>query len=170
MLAIHLYVSFEKISIQVFHSFFQGGCLFFDIELYELFLSFGYHIICRYFFPFHCLSSHFSVVSFAVKWPLSLIVIVQSLHSVQFFSDPMDSTLLAPLSIRFPRQQEYWSGVPFPSPGDLPDPGIELASPEWKADFLIFFQADSLPLSYQESPLKLNRCPICLSLLLFLFP
>ena len=28
----------------------------------------------------------------------------------------------------FPRQ-EYWSGVPFPTPGDLPDPGIELASP-----------------------------------------
>ena len=30
----------------------------------------------------------------------------------------------APLSMRFPRQ-EYWSGLPFPSPGDLPDPGIE---------------------------------------------
>ena len=30
----------------------------------------------------------------------------------------------APLSMRFP-QQEYWSGLPFPSPGDLPDPGIE---------------------------------------------
>ena len=33
----------------------------------------------------------------------------------------------APLSMRFPRQ-EYWSGLPFPSPGDLPDPGIEPAS------------------------------------------
>ena len=33
-----------------------------------------------------------------------------------------------PLSMEFPRQ-EYWSGVPFPTPGDLPDPGIELASP-----------------------------------------
>ena len=29
-----------------------------------------------------------------------------------------------PLSLEFPRQ-EYWSGLPFPSPGDLPDPGIE---------------------------------------------
>ena len=76
------------------------------------------------------LSSHFSVVSFAVKWPLSLIVVI-----------------LAPLFIGFPRQQEYWSGVPFPSPGDLPDPGIELASPAWKAYFFIFFQVDSLPLS-----------------------
>ena len=34
----------------------------------------------------------------------------------------------APLSMGFPRQK-YWSGVPFPSPGDLPDPGIKLASP-----------------------------------------
>ena len=34
----------------------------------------------------------------------------------------------APLSISFPRQ-EYWSGLPFPSPGDLSDPGIEPMSP-----------------------------------------
>ena len=33
----------------------------------------------------------------------------------------------APLSMGFPRQ-EYWSGLPFPSPGDLPDPGIESMS------------------------------------------
>ena len=39
---------------------------------------------------------------------------------------------MAPLSMGFSRQ-EYWSGLPFPSPGDLPDPGIEpmsLVSPE----------------------------------------
>ena len=42
----------------------------------------------------------------------------------------------APLSMRFSRQ-EYWSGLPFPSPGDLPDPGIEPGS--------LAFQADSLP-------------------------
>ena len=36
--------------------------------------------------------------------------------------------LQAPLSMGFPRQ-EYWSGLPFPSPGDLPDPGIQPASP-----------------------------------------
>ena len=34
----------------------------------------------------------------------------------------------APLSVRFPRQ-EYWSGLPFPSPGNLPNPGIELKPP-----------------------------------------
>ena len=38
-----------------------------------------------------------------------------------------------PLSMEFSRQ-EYWSGLPFPSPGDLPDPGIEPGSPTLQAD------------------------------------
>ena len=42
--------------------------------------------------------------------------------------DPIDCSLLAPLSMGFSRQ-EYWSGLPFPSPEDLPDPGIEPGSP-----------------------------------------
>ena len=41
----------------------------------------------------------------------------------------------APLSMGFSRQ-EYWSGLPFPSPGDLPDPGIEPRSPALQADDL----------------------------------
>ena len=41
----------------------------------------------------------------------------------------------APLSMEFSRQ-EYWSGLPFSSPGDLPDPGIELMSPALQADSL----------------------------------
>ena len=45
----------------------------------------------------------------------------------------------APLSMGFPRQ-EYWSGLPFPPPEDLPDPGIKPASSA--------LQGDSLPLSY----------------------
>ena len=39
------------------------------------------------------------------------------------------------LSMQFPRQ-EYWSGLPFPSPGDLPDSGIEPGSPTFQADAL----------------------------------
>ena len=50
----------------------------------------------------------------------------------------------APLSMGFPRQ-EYWSGLPFPSPGDLPKPGIELGSPE--------LQADSLPTEPPGKPI-----------------
>ena len=42
----------------------------------------------------------------------------------------------APLSIGFSRQ-EHWSGLPFPSPGDLPDPGIEPRFPAWQADSLL---------------------------------
>ena len=40
----------------------------------------------------------------------------------------MSNSCQAPLSMGFPRQ-EYWSGLPFPSPGDLPNPGMEPASP-----------------------------------------
>ena len=42
----------------------------------------------------------------------------------------------APLSMGFPRQ-EYWSGLPFPSPGDLPNPGIKPASPALQVDSLL---------------------------------
>ena len=51
---------------------------------------------------------------------------------------PWTVALWAFLSMGFPRQ-EYWNGLPFPSPGDLPDPGIEPRSPA--------LEADSLPLS-----------------------
>ena len=52
----------------------------------------------------------------------------------------------APPSVVFSRQK-YWSGLPFPSPGDLPGPGIEPRSPMLQADsfFFFFLQADSLP-------------------------
>ena len=48
----------------------------------------------------------------------------------------LHAALQAPLSIKFSRQ-EYWSGLPFPSPGDLPVPGIEPVSPALQADSLI---------------------------------
>ena len=45
------------------------------------------------------------------------------------FATPWTVAHQAPLSMGFPRQ-EYWSGLPFPIPGDLPDPEVEPASPE----------------------------------------
>ena len=48
---------------------------------------------------------------------------------------PWTVTHQAPLSVRFSRQ-EYWSGLPFASPGDLPNPGIEARSPALQADSL----------------------------------
>ena len=53
-----------------------------------------------------------------------------------------------PLFMEFFRQ-EYWSGLPFLSPGDLPDPGIKPPSPA--------LQADSLPLSHLGSPLLITK-------------
>ena len=56
---------------------------------------------------------------------------------------PWALALQAPLSVGFSRQ-EYWSGLPFPSPGDLPNPGIEPGS--------LALQADSLPNELQGKP------------------
>ena len=48
-------------------------------------------------------------------------------QSCPILCDPVDCSPAAPLSVEFSRQ-EYWRGLPFPTPGDLPDPGIEPAS------------------------------------------
>ena len=53
---------------------------------------------------------------------------VKSLSRVQLFATPWTVAYQVPLSMGFSRQ-EYWSGLPFPSPGDLPNPGIEPGSP-----------------------------------------
>ena len=83
----------------------------------------------------------------ASRWKLLLFS-----HSVMSDSFVIPQTVAhqVPLSMGFPRQ-EYWSGLPFPPSGVLPDPGIKLASPA--------LQADSLLLSHLGSPgMKLNAC------------
>ena len=62
---------------------------------------------------------------------------------------PWTAALQAPLSMGFSRQ-EYWSGLPFSSPGDLPDPGIKPGSPAP--------QADSLLLESPGKPLVTGKC------------
>ena len=47
---------------------------------------------------------------------------------VRFFTTPWTIAFQAALSMEFSRQ-EYWSGLPLPTPGDLPEPGIEILSP-----------------------------------------
>jgi len=68
---------------------------------------------------------------------------VKSLSRVQLFATPWTVAYQASPSMGFSRQ-EYWSGLPFPSPGDLPGPGIEPRSPT--------LQADSLPSQPQGKP------------------
>ena len=59
----------------------------------------------------------------------------KSLSHVQLFVTPWTVAYQAPQSMKFSRQ-EYWSGLPFPSPGDLPKPGIEPRFPALQADAL----------------------------------
>ena len=60
---------------------------------------------------------------------------VKSVSRVQLFATPWTVAHQAPLSMEFSRQ-EYWSGLPFPSPRDLPDPGIKPGSSTLQADVL----------------------------------
>ena len=79
----------------------------------------------------------------------------QSVSRVQLFVTPLSVALQDPLSMGFSRQ-EYWSGLPFPSPGDLPDPGIECKSPA--------FQEDSLPPEPPKKPEIYSSPPLFLVL------
>ena len=60
---------------------------------------------------------------------------MKSLSRVRLFAIPWTVAYQASPSRGFSRQ-EYWSGLPFPSPGDLPNPGIEPKSPALEADAL----------------------------------
>ena len=84
----------------------------------------------------NCHCKHFEMVKF---------IVFQLLSHVQLFATPWTVAHQAPLSTRFSRQ-EYWGGLPFPSPGDLPDPRIRPKSPA--------LHVGSLSLSHQGSPLK----------------
>ena len=81
-----------------------------------------------------------------------LKVKVESLSRVRLFVTPWTAASQAPPSMGFARQ-EYWSGLPFPSPGDLPNSGIEPGSSA--------LQADALP---SEPPGKLMQEAWVLSL------
>ena len=101
--------------------------------------------------------SDWTRVSFPAFWPVNSLLLshlgspqtnvwseVQSLSRVRLFVTPWTVVYKAPLSMEFSRQ-EYWSVLPFPSPGGLPDPGIKPGSPA--------LQADTLP---SEPPGKTN--------------
>ena len=69
---------------------------------------------------------------------------------VRLFAIPWIVAYQSPQSMEFSRQ-EYWSGLPFPSPGDLPNPGIE----PWS----LAMQADALPSEPPGKPRSEERCP-----------
>ena len=74
-----------------------------------------------------------------IRWPereRQIRLLLLFIHPVvsDSFETPWATAHRAPLFMGFPRQEE-WNGLPFPSPGDLPDPGIQPASPELAAEF-----------------------------------
>ena len=64
-----------------------------------------------------------------------MCLVLSHFSHVRLSATPWTMARQAPLSMGFSRQ-EYWSGLPFPSPGDIPDPGIEPGSPALEADAL----------------------------------
>ena len=83
-----------------------------------------------------CLCCFNGNLKIPLPWPWKFVKVkVTSLSPVRLFASPWTVAHQAPPSIGFSRQ-EYWSGLLFPSPGDLPDPGIEPGSPVLQADAL----------------------------------
>ena len=76
--------------------------------------------------PIKCLQNRKIILDYL--WCVSRSVVFD-------FCDPMNCSHQAPLSLGF--LQEYCSGLPFPSPGDLPNPGVESLSPALQADSLL---------------------------------
>ena len=81
---------------------------------------------------------------------MCVCVCVCVLSHVQLFTTPWTVACQAALSMEFSRQ-EYWSGLPFPSPGIFPAQGSNLSLLH-----LLDWQVDSLPLSHLGSPLYLR--------------
>ena len=71
------------------------------------------------------------LLCFSLLQPTQVKVLVT--QSCRLFGTPWTAGHQVSLSTEFPRQQ-YWSGLPFPSPGDFPNPGIESGSPTLQAD------------------------------------
>ena len=81
---------------------------------------------------------------------VGLVFKVKLLSCVRLFGTPWTIAHQAPQSMGFSRQ-EYWNGLPFPSPGDLPKPGIEPRSSTLQADALTSASPGSLQGLYNKN-------------------
>ena len=128
LLFIHLYVYQSKVILDL---------------LFNFFILFYFFFNCSLCFT---IATHFSFIvnlkpnNLLKFFLLTLLTCLLSCFShVRLFATPWTESLQAPLSMEFSRQ-EHWSGLPFPSAGDLPDPGTEpasLASPALAGSFFI---------------------------------
>ena len=85
---------------------------------------------------------------------------MKSLSRVRLFVTPWTVAYQAPPSVGFSRQ-EYWSGVPFPSPGDLPNPGVKPRSPALQADSLLSEPPGKPHMFYQFSSVTQSCLTLC---------
>ena len=87
---------------------------------------------------------------------LMMLSLFSHLSSIQLFWTSWTVAHQALLSMRFPRQ-EYWSGLPFPTPGDLPDSGIKFESPALAGEFFTT-QPSGRPTSLIPSVVSKTGC------------
>ena len=103
-----------------------------------------------------------TMLSIAVFLSLTLSCMhAQSLQSCPTLRNPLGVALQVPQSMGLSRR-EYWKGLPFPSPGDLPKPGIKPGSPELQVDFLPIEPSGKRPyysLNQLYFPLHSNYLP-----------
>ena len=83
------------------------------------------------------------------------VCVLSHFSCVQLFVTAWTVAHQSPLSMKFSRQ-EYWSGLPYPLPGDLPDPGIKLTSPVFP--YPLWVKADSVPAEPPGKPLYEYLC------------
>ena len=91
----------------------------------------------------------------------SKAIVLVRLSRARLFATPWTAAHQAPLSRRFSRQR-YWSGLLFPSPGELPKPGIKPMSPALQADYLLT-ELQGKPInnamfSIRNAPISDNQC------------
>ena len=117
------------------------GCLLLwflgHLLTYPSFHFISSHILSSAFFPSHLTDSAWLII-LPARFILHLCendICFFIFNSVRLFGIPWTVAHQAPLSMGFSRQG-HWSGLPFPSPGDLPYPGIEPRSPTLEADAL----------------------------------
>ena len=117
--------------------------------------------LLKYFFSLHSSAINMHTIFSEQKCILIYIHMhAQALSGVWLFATPWTLVRQAPLSIVL-SQQEFWSGLPFPPPGDLPDPdpGMEPPSPTWPSLEAGFFTTEppGKPLIYVYSQTKLTN-------------
>ena len=106
-----------------------------------------------YYSPFFCVSSKLSSVYIFKNMYVSMFMRMLSCSVTQLcltLWDPRTVACQAPLTMGFPRQ-EYWSGLPTPSLGDLTDPGMEPVSPTLAGEFFTIWEAPSIYSLYENT-------------------